>query len=91
MKYCDWFTSLSLSVNIWCFKGLVSGAISTGNGVTIGSLGVGIGAATSGGVSFSQTYYWQLSGADKDSNNSAAKSAIYSKTKWLMLVYTLFF
>jgi hypothetical protein len=44
MRYCGWFTSLS--VNIWCFKGLLSGAISIGNGVTIDSLGVVIGAAT---------------------------------------------
>ena len=91
--YCGWFSALSFSFKLWFFKGIVSGAVSIGSDVTIGSLGVGVGMSTDMAInlSFSQTYYWQWTGGQKNDNNNDAKSAFYSKTKWLTLVYSWFF
>ena len=89
--YCGWFSALAFTFRLWFFNGIVSGAISSGGGVTIGSIGFGVGISTpSNPFSFSQTYYLQLSGDDRSANNKKAKDSLYKETKWLLLIAAWF-
>ena len=87
-NYCGWFSSVSLT-----YKNIsVSGAWSKGNGITIGSVTLGLSISTSPmKMGISQTYYIQLSGNNAMKNNlSALKSAALEKLSWLKL-FCLFF
>ena len=84
--YCGWFTGLSLS--IWHVT--VSGAISYGNRIVIGSLGLGVTTSTAS-VSFGQTFYFQLTGNNALKNNlNALKSGIQNKLAFLKLFACFF-
>ena len=87
-NYCGWFSSISLA-----YRNIsVSGAWSKGNGITIGSVTLGLSISTSPmKIGISQTYYMQLSGDNAMKNNlSALKSAALDKLSWLKL-FVLFF
>ena len=63
-NYCGWFTSLSLS-----FRHITaSGGYSKSGKAKIGSIGIGVTSSVLS-ANFSQTYYFQLTGAGAKANN----------------------
>ena len=85
-NYCGWFTSLSLS-----FRHITaSGGYSKSGKVKIGSIGIGVTSSVLS-ANFSQTYYFQLTGAGAKANNvNALLSSINDYLARIKLLAFLF-
>ena len=85
-RYCGWFSSISLSFMHYT----VSGAYSINGRIKIGSLGFGV-TTSKASFSYSQTFYFQLTGNNALENNlSALKKGIRDKTAFLKLFACFF-
>ncbi len=90
-NYTGWFSTLSISFKLWYINVNISGSYSESGKAKIGSFTIGAGFSSgSFSVSFSESFYFQLTGKNKDNNNDRVLREITNSLGILYLIYGLF-